>query len=116
MENLIVTIDTTRCSTVIAAFTERYPDAIAVLDQRVQTGATSEWCTTDTLLDIANFSLRDGVHEVLVFKGSPQNLWASFEALELVEELAEKKILGFKVEAPQPPSLLSRLLGPSDAG
>lgn len=110
----IVSIDTTRYSAVVAAFVTRYPDAIAKLDKRTPVGAVSQWCTNKSLRCAIDFSLRQGSIELLGFHDGPSNMWAAVEALDLIEELAAKKMLRFKVSAPrQPqssqPSLLARL-------
>lgn len=116
----MVTIDTTRFSTVIAAFVERYPDAVAKLDKRKQASSVGQWCTNVALLRAINFSLTRGGVELLGFHDGPRNMWASIETLPLVEELAAQRVLRFKVAEVASPSLLSRLfsglLGRRNAG
>nr|CAS02801.1 putative integron gene cassette protein [uncultured bacterium] len=107
----MITIDTTRYSKVVAAFVDRYPDAAIKLDKRVPTDPASRWCTNARLLGAINFSLLRGKTELLGFHDGPCNMWASAEALPLVEELAAQQLLRFKVLAPRPPSLISRLFG-----
>jgi hypothetical protein len=109
------TIDTTRYSTVVAAFVERYPEAVAKLDKHTQTDPISRWCTNAALLGAINFSLYQGNRELLAFHDGPRNMWASTEALALVEELAANHVLRFTVATPRPPSLLARLLGRRNA-
>lgn len=111
----MVSIDTTRYSAVVAAFAERYPGAVPKLDRRPQTGAVSQWCTNVSLLGAIDFSLRQGSTELLAFHDGPRNMWASSEALGLVEELAAKQVLRFRLVAPRSPSLLARLFGRRDA-
>ena len=111
----MVTIDTTRYSAVVAAFVERYPDAVAKLDKQPQTSSLSRWCTNASLSHAIDFSLRQGNTELLAFHDGPRNMWASTEALALVEELAAKQVLRFKVSPPRPPSLLARLFGRRNA-
>ncbi len=106
----MVTIETTRFSTVVAAFVERYPDAVAKLDKRTQTSSVGQWCTNAVLLRAINFSLRRGRNELLGFHDGPRNMWASSETLALVDELAAKRVLRFSVAEARSPSWLSRLL------
>ena len=107
----MVSIDTTRYSAVVAAFVERYPEAVAKLDKQPATAPVAQWCTNASLLGAIDFSLRQGNTELLAFHDGPRNMWASPEALGLVEELAVKRILRFTVHAPRPPSLIARLFG-----
>jgi hypothetical protein len=111
----MVTIDTTRYSAVVAAFVERYPDAVAHLDKRPQTGLVSQWGTNASLLGAIDFSLRQGSTELLAFHDGPRNMWASPAALRLLEELAANRVLRFQVAASRPPSLLARLFGRRNA-
>ena len=111
----MVTIDTTRFSAVVAAFVERYPDAVARLDKQPQGGPVSQWCTNASLRHAIDFSLRHGELELLAFHDGPRNMWASTAALGLIEELAAKQVLRFKVSKPRPPSLLARVLGRRNA-
>ncbi|WP_056914137.1 hypothetical protein [Pelomonas sp. Root662] len=96
----MISIETTRYSTVVAAFAERYPLAIALLDKRAQARPISQWCTNAKLLGAINFSLRDGKAELLGFHDGPRNMWASADALALVEELAAKHVLRFELRRP----------------
>lgn len=105
------TIRTTRYSQVVAAFVERYPDAKASLDKEITTGPLEAWCTNARLLKAIDFSLHRGKVELLGFHDGPQNMWASIEALPLVEELAAKQVLRFTVQPENGPSLLARLFG-----
>ena len=107
----MLTIDTTRYSKVVAAFLERYPEAVPTLDKRRPTGLPSSWCTNAALLKAVDFSLRQGHVELLGFHDGPRTMWASSEALPLVEELAAQHVLRFTVAPPKRASLLSRLVG-----
>lgn len=111
----MVTIDTTRYSAVVAAFVERYPEAVAQLDKRPQVGLVSQWCTNASLLGATDFSLQQGGAELLAFHDGPRNMWASSAALGLVEELAARHVLRFQVASSRPPSLLARLFGRRNA-
>jgi hypothetical protein len=103
----VIDIDTTRHSTVVAAFVERYP--AARLDRRRVAGPLSSWCTNAALRKAVDFSLSLGRVELLGFHDGPHNMWASSEALPLVEELAARRVLRYRVSRFQP-SLLARLL------
>lgn len=105
----MVTIDTTRFSTVVAAFLERYPDAVAKLDKRTQASPIGQWCTNAALLRAINFSLSRGRVELLGFHDGPRNMWAAIETLPLVEELAAQRVLRFKVAEARSSSLFLRL-------
>jgi hypothetical protein len=111
----MVTIETTRYSAVVAAFAERYPEAVAELDGEPQARPVSQWCTNAALSHAINFSLRRSATELLAFHDGPRNMWASDEALALVQELAAKRVLRFNVSKPRSPSLLARLFGRRDA-
>ena len=105
----MLNIDTTRYSTVIKAFMDRYPEAIARLDKHSQTGPVGQWCTNASLLSAINFSLRLDNTELLGFHDGPRNMWASADTLTLVEELAVRRVLRFQVAVVRPPSMFSRL-------
>ena len=108
----MINIDTTRYSAVVAAFVERYPDATAKLDRRSPVGAVSQWCTNKSLRGAIDFSLCQGSLELLGFHDGPQNMWATDEALGLVEELAARRVLRFDIQRPrQRLSVLAWLLG-----
>ncbi len=111
----MVTIDTTRFSAVVAAFVDRFPEAVPMLDKKPQHGPVTEWCTNATLRNAIDFSLRQGKHELLAFHDGPRNMWGSTEALEVVEELSTKHVLRFSTTEPRPPSLLARLFGRRNA-
>src|SRR5262245_15351545 len=104
----LASIKTTRYSTVVAAFVDRFPGAVATLDKKVQSGSTSAWCTNAALRSARNFTLRLGDDELLGFHDGPQNMWASTDTLALVQELADSHVLRFTVDPVRPPSLLRR--------
>ena len=107
----MLTIETTRYSKVVAAFLERYPEAVPTLDKRSPAGRPSSWCTNAALLKAVDFSLRKGGVELLGFHDSPRTMWASAEALPLVEELAAQHILRYAAAPPKRTSLVSRIFG-----
>ena len=107
----MVTIETTRYSAVVTAFVAYYPNAVATLDRQPQTGPVTQWCTNASLSRAIDFCLRDGDIELLGFHDGPRNMWASSEVLGLVEELAAKRVLRFKISAPRARSLFARLFG-----
>jgi hypothetical protein len=107
----MLTIETTRYSKVVAAFMERYPEAVPTLDKHRPAGRLSSWCTNAALLKAIDFSLRQGRVEPLAFHDSPRTMWASAEALPLVEELAALHILRYTVAPPKRPSILACMFG-----
>ena len=110
----LISIDTTRYSAVVSAFAASFPQAVVMLDNKVQTNPVLLWCTNARLHGAVNLSMHDGETELLGFHDGPRNMWASTKALELVEKLAEQKILRFSVSQTKPtraePSLLARIL------
>ena len=82
----MIDLKTTRYSTVVAAFVERYPDAEARLDKRRVAGPVASWCTNAALREALDFSLTLGDDELLGFHDGPRNMWASSEALPLVDD------------------------------
>ena len=104
------TISTTRFSQVVQAFVERYPDAVARLDERIQAGPANEWATNAALKGAINFSLTNRSGELLGFHDDPKDMWASTATLPLVEELSAQRILRFTITH-EKPSLLRRILG-----
>jgi len=105
----VLSIDTTRHSRVVLAFIAAFPDARAYLDRKEQTTSNPAWATNKALRGAIDFTLvRDGV-ELLAFHDGPGNMWASAEALPLVQSLAEQKVLRFQ-HASVRPSLFRRLL------
>jgi len=107
----VITIDTTRFSLVVAAFVNRYPTAVALLDRKPQREDVSKWCTNAALQAAIDFSLREGEEELLGFHDGPSNMWASDAALSLVQELAAQHALRFKSVQQEPQGFLARLLG-----
>ena len=93
----MIDLKTTRYSTVVAAFVERYPDAEARLDKRRVAGPVASWCTNAALREAVDFSLTLGDDELLGFHDGPRNMWASSEALPLVDELASQRVLRYRV-------------------
>ena len=91
----MLTIETKRFSAVVMAFVERYPAAVAKLNKRPVDTPVAEWCTNAYLKAAIDFSLRSGNVELPGFHDGPTNMWASDEALPLVEELASRKVLRF---------------------
>ena len=107
----MVTIETTRYSAVVSAFVAYYPNAVATLNKQPQTGPVTQWCTNASLSRAKDFCLREGDIELLGFHDGPRNMWASSEVLGLVEELAAKRVLRFKLSRRRGPSLFARLFG-----
>jgi hypothetical protein len=110
----MIDLKTTRYSTVVAAFVERYPDAEARLDKRRVAGPVASWCTNAALREAVDFSLTLGDDELLGFHDGPRNMWASSEALPLVGELASRRVLRYRVSRLSPPllaGLSARLFG-----
>lgn len=107
----MLTIETRRYSAVVEAFVERYPSAIPELNKRPVQTATNQWCTNATLKAAIDFSLKNGTVEILGFHDGPNNMWASDDALPLVEELAERKVLRYSVARFRAPGFFERLFG-----
>jgi len=105
----MLTIETTRYSAVVAAFVERYPSAVPLLDKRHVTAPIDKWCTNANLKSAIDFSLQQESVELLGFHDGPRNMWASADALPLVEELASRSVLRFSVARVRQPSFLERL-------
>ncbi|MDO4769773.1 MAG: hypothetical protein Q4A11_05335 [Brachymonas sp.] len=106
----MIAIHTTRCSAVVAAFVQRYPQAVARLDKQIQTAELSTWCTNRVLRSAIDFTLVHNKVELLGFHDEPRHMWAAMETLALVEELAARKMLRFEVPASKT-SWLARWLG-----
>jgi hypothetical protein len=92
-----ILIKTTRFSTVIRAFVEKYPDAEVRLDRKLDSRPLAEWCTRKTLTSLVDFSLAVNDRNVLAFHDDSRELHAPYDQLSFVEELAEKKMLRFEV-------------------
>jgi hypothetical protein len=107
----VITIDTTRFSAVVSEFLRRYPNAVAKLDKVPQTAALGEWCTNARLAAAIDFSLVEGSEEILGFHDGPRNMWATDSTLPLVESLAERKLLRFRVARPRVRGFFSWVLG-----
>jgi hypothetical protein len=107
---IVLTITTTRFSLVVQAFAERYPDAVARLNNSIQEGPASGWATNAALRAAANFSLTDDSGELLGFHDNPKDMWASTATMPLVQELSAQRILRFTVTH-KAPSLLRRIFG-----
>jgi hypothetical protein len=105
----VISIKTTRFSTVVKAFLERHPKAIARLDRKIQHDDASLWCTNANLQAAKDFTLVDDGAKLLGFHDGPTNMLAAEEMMPLVQTLAEKKVLRLRRPAPRKPGLLSRL-------
>jgi hypothetical protein len=106
----MLTIDTTRFSTVVAAFVKSYPAAVAHLDDVAQTDSLEHWCSNERLKSAINFSLTESGVELLGFHDGPRNMWASDSALAVVEALAGEAILRYSRAVPRNHGMLARLL------
>lgn len=105
----VISIETRRFSTVVKAFLERHPKAIARLDRKIQHDGPSLWCTNAKLQAAIDFTLVDDGAELLRFHDGPTNMWAAEAMMPLVQALVEKKVLRIGRLAPEKPGLLSRL-------
>lgn len=106
----MLTIETTRYSTVVAAFIDRFPDAQASLNKRRVNGPCSVWATNKALLGAVDLSIRQGSTELLGFHDGPRNMWASDVTVDLVQELASAGVLRYRQARKQGTSLFRRIL------
>ena len=102
-----ITVRTRRYSTVVQAFAESYPQAVATLDGRIQEG-TATWATNAALKGSIDFSLIHNGEELLGFHDGPMNLTASPEALPLIRVLATQGVLRYELTYSRQ-SIFSRL-------
>ena len=105
----MLTINTTRFSTVIAAFVEHYPSATPYLNKRKVQLPIAQWCTNANLKSAIDFSLKEGEIELIGFHDGPTSMWACSDSLPLVEELASRNVLRFEVARFRNPGWFMRL-------
>jgi len=103
-------IETTRYSSVVRAFLDRHPDAVARLDRETVSTDLEKWCTNSRLMSLRDFNLTVRDEEILSFHDHPDELLAAESQLALVKELAKQKVLRFRI-LHEKQSLLKRLLG-----
>lgn len=92
----MLSIETRRYSVVVCAFLEHYPDAEATLNGRLMSRNDAAWCTNSALKHARDLSISVGSLEIMGFHDGPWEMWASSDALELVANLAEKKLLRYR--------------------
>jgi len=90
-------INTARYSEVVRAFLDRYPGAIVRMDGRELTSGPDEWCVNRKIKSLRDFSMTDGGRVVLSFHDDPADLFAPEDQIDLVEELARRQLLRFKI-------------------
>ncbi len=105
----MLTIDTTRFSTVVAYFVKAYPHAVPYLDKVAQTESLELWCTNERLKSAINFSLAEAGIELLGFHDGPRNMWASDSTLALVEALAGEAVLRYRKALPGNRGIFAKL-------
>jgi hypothetical protein len=105
----MLNIDTTRFSTVVAAFVKAHPHAVAYLDKVPQTDSLESWCTNERLKGAIDFSLAEAGVEFLGFHDGPRNMWASDAALAVVEALASEAVLRYSKAIPRNRGFLAKL-------
>lgn len=106
----VIGIETRRYSNVVRAFLDRYPDAIVRINRKIEKRPTDEWCTNEELKETIDFSLSLGNRDILSFHDHPNQLIASEDQTELVQELEGKKILRIRMLG-EAPTLTQKLFG-----
>ena len=107
----MITIRTTRTSTVVAAFTSEFPQAVARIDGIVQPAVLTEWCTNERLKKCVDFSLQLDGAELLWFHDDSRDMLASDETIVLVERLASQRVLRYRQGPSGPLPSAWRMLG-----
>jgi len=112
-ENRFIWLKTTRYSTVIRAFVERYPDAVVKLNRQLESRSPDEWCTKKILAGLIDFSLSANDNDILSFHDNSREMYVSIDQLPFVKELAAKKMVRYEISKVQKrkPGWLARIFG-----